>query len=63
MSSATTATPVARLAVIGSPGLGPGTTTTARTPGTARAAVSSSRAMSPSKYGQRSMTAVRASGS
>ena len=38
MSSATTATPVARLAVIGSPGFGPGTTTTARTPGTARAA-------------------------
>ena len=49
MSSATTATPVARLAVIGSPGFGPGTTTTARTPGTARAALSSSLAMSPSK--------------
>ena len=58
-----TATPGARLAVIGSPCFGPGSAMTSRTPGIFFAAVASNDFISPSNVGQRVMTATSAPGS
>ena len=58
--SASTATPVASGPSNGSPGFGPGITTTSTTPATLRACVSSYEASVPSRYGQRAITATSA---